>query len=473
MNANAQKNGLSYFTKAIISMVVCSAVTLLSAIIKLLIFCGKSYYIEYLFFSIAFVIISFAHFLHLSKTRIKLLRSPKNFALVHTINATCYIACIYLEIVSIYAMPILLASLLIAQLSTGKDSFSANLFISTKMAMTLFVQYLINGNSLAPIAVMFLSSLIFGSIAAYWVSSGAKRLIYLTKALLVTIGCVLLIIGLSLAFGDSAKMFIERRLLVILVISTVAQSFVAISLQPVLESIFNLVTNSRLVELIDHNSPLIKKLIEEAPGTFTHSLAVANFAEMCASAIGENPYLARACAYYHDIGKLSNPMYFKENQADSNPHDELLPEVSADIIRSHTTEGKRMCEEYRIPNEILDVTIQHHGTLPILMFYNKAKQLTDGEVDLNEYCYRGIKPETKIAAIIMICDSGEAAIRAMDNPDGEKVDKLLKSLIDERIRLGQFDNCNITLSELTKIRETIINGYGGQYHKRLTYPDGK
>ena len=151
----------------------------------------------------------------------------------------------------------------------------------------------------------------------------------------------------------------------------------------------------------------------------------------------------------------------------------MLPEVSAEIIRGHTIEGLKLCRKYRIPEEISHVTVQHHGTLLIPVFYEKAKKLTDGEVDPYEYSYHGVTPVTKIAAIIMICDSGEAAIRAMDKPNGEKVDKLIKSLIDSRIAAGQFDNCDISLRDLNTVRRTIVNSFGGMYHERLKYPDGK
>ena len=132
-----------------------------------------------------------------------------------------------------------------------------------------------------------------------------------------------------------------------------------------------------------------------------------------------------------------------------------------------------MCDQYHIPPEVSNVTVQHHGTLPIYIFFNKAKQLTDGAVDIADYSYHGHTPVSKIAAIIMLCDSSEAAIRAMDNPDPERVDKLLRKLISDRIEGGQFDDCDISLRDLDTIRQTIISAYGGQFHKRLRYPGGE
>jgi putative nucleotidyltransferase with HDIG domain len=238
------------------------------------------------------------------------------------------------------------------------------------------------------------------------------------------------------------------------------------------EKTFNLLTNARLIDLTDHNFPLIKRLITETPGTFNHALNVANFAEVCATAIGDNPYLARAAAYYHDIGKLANPQFFKENQSGDNPHDSLLPEVSAEIIRSHTVEGLALCKKYRIPKEIALVTLEHHGTMAITMFLDKAKKLTDGEVDIRQYSYSGVTPTTKIAAIIMICDIAEAALRA-GQQDLDKVEEMVSSMIWQRVKNGQFDNCDITIKELTIIKDTIMSAHSGVYHKRLKYPDGK
>ena len=256
-------------------------------------------------------------------------------------------------------------------------------------------------------------------------------------------------------------------------ISAFGPVLVGMLLQPIFESIFNIITNTKLNELIDNNAPLIKMLINDALGTFNHSLAVASFAEVCALRIGENPYLAKACAYYHDVGKTKNPTFFTENQSGYNPHDELLPEVSAKILRAHTTDGFELCKKYRIPIEVAAVTVQHHGTLPMAVFYAKAKKLTDGEVDIREYSYHGQTPVTKIAAIIMICDACEAALRSRNKPTAAEVDALVSGIINDRIARKQFDNCDITMRDLNVIKQTIIGLYGGVYHERISYPSGK
>ncbi|MCI9031520.1 MAG: HDIG domain-containing protein [Clostridia bacterium] len=396
----------------------------------------------------------------------------RELSAVSTAMAIGYTLCLCLSLLSVYLMPIAVTAFLIAPIARRRDAFVCSLATVIMVTWTMLIG--INGGidvALADLLPMFLVGILSGTLASYTVSTDTNRLSYVVKGVVIGAGGVAVFFLFFLVRWQLMDFVFD---LPYMAIALAVQALTGLALQPVIERVFNLVTNSRLVELADRNSPLIKRLMNEALGTFSHSMSVANFAEMCAVAIGENPYLARACAYYHDVGKLANPMYFKENQAgQANPHDDLLPEVSAEIIRGHTTEGLKLCRRYRIPDEVSHVTVQHHGTLSIPVFYNKAQKLTDGEVDPYEYSYHGITPVTKIAAIIMICDSGEAAIRAMDNPTGERVDKLLKSLIDSRIAAGQFDNCDITLRDLNTVRRTIVESFGGVYHQRLKYPDGK
>ena len=224
-------------------------------------------------------------------------------------------------------------------------------------------------------------------------------------------------------------------------------------------------------ELIEHKAKLIRKLIQQAPGTFNHAIVVSNIAEACALAIGEDALLARTCAYYHDIGKLRRPEFFKENQADNeNPHDDLTPELSANIIKSHTQDGYDLIVKARLPKEIADVCLEHHGTLPILYFYGKAKKYTDGEVDIAQFCYAGPKPKTKIAAIVMIADGCEAAARTLQDRSRENVKKVVRQIVNDRMQLGQFEDCEITLNEINIIIHTVVNHLTGVYHSRIEYP---
>jgi putative nucleotidyltransferase with HDIG domain len=242
-------------------------------------------------------------------------------------------------------------------------------------------------------------------------------------------------------------------------------------LLPIFEAIFKKVSHFKYSELTDHKATLIKKLIKNAPGTFNHSIVVSNIAEACAAAIDEDSLLARTCAYYHDIGKLRRPEFFKENQTDGiNPHDDLTPELSANIIKSHALDGSKLAEKHRLPKEIADICVQHHGTLPIIYFYDKAKKFTDGDVDIMQFCYPGPKPKSKIAAIIMIADGCEAAARALQDRSRENVTKVVRQIVNDRMALGQFEDCEITLKELNIIIHTVVNNLTGVYHSRVEYP---
>lgn len=243
---------------------------------------------------------------------------------------------------------------------------------------------------------------------------------------------------------------------------------------PFYEKLFNVVTNYRLSEITDHKYPPIKRLIDEANGTFNHSLTVSTLAESCATAIGENALLARAAAYYHDIGKLKQPEYFSENQKDYNPHSELSPELSTDIIRSHAHDGAVYINKYHLPKILADVAEQHHGTLLIRYFYSEASKYTEEKLNEKDFSYPGPTPQTKIAAIIMICDGCEAAVRSLNDRSHANVAKMVQSIIDERlIRFRQFDDCDITIRELDIIRDTITQCLGGVYHDRVKYPELK
>ena len=304
-----------------------------------------------------------------------------------------------------------------------------------------------------------------GIIAIYLMNNVYSRLKLITRAWTISLPTVLFVLITLLDVElDTTKSFICGACSGLLTVA------LFVILLPIFEGVFQRVSSFKLAELTDHKSRLINKMINEAPGTFNHSIVVSNIAEACAIAIDEDSLLARTCAYYHDIGKIRRPEYFKENQSDENPHSELTPELSTNIIKSHTIDGYQLAIKNRLPKIIADVCLQHHGTMPILYFYDKAKKLTDGEVDIMQYSYSGPKPQTKIAAIIMIADGCEAATRSLKNRSRENVMKTVRKIVSERMELGQFDECEITIKELNIIIHTVVNNLTGVYHKRIEYP---
>ncbi len=253
----------------------------------------------------------------------------------------------------------------------------------------------------------------------------------------------------------------------------VMSAVIFLAVLPICENAFNCLTAFRLRELTSSDAKILKMLKNEAPGTYNHSMMVAQLAEASAAAIGENVDYARAAALYHDVGKLHYPEHFTENQGDYNLHDELTPELSADIIRSHAKDGYNLIRTQRLPEFFADVAIQHHGTMPIRYFYAKALKMTDGELNIEDFSYMGPKPQTKIAAIIMICDAAEAAVRAAGARSPEEAEKPIRAVIEERMDLEQFAECDITLADLTKIRYALVNALTGVYHHRIKYPNIK
>ena len=231
-------------------------------------------------------------------------------------------------------------------------------------------------------------------------------------------------------------------------------------------------TDFKLAEVCGLNQPVLRKMSEDAPGTFNHSLTVANLAENCAIAIGLDPYMARACAYYHDIGKMNDPLYFSENQTGYNPHDDLIPEVSVAKIRRHTRDGYEQLRKMRFPDEVCNAALEHHGDSPIMYFYTKATKL-GGNVDIADFRYDCPTPTTKYSVIIMICDICESMTRAVQPESEEALEKSVDKVIKDKMADGQFENVDITLKELDKIKNTIVKVIPGMLHKRIDYAKAK
>jgi len=243
-------------------------------------------------------------------------------------------------------------------------------------------------------------------------------------------------------------------------------------LLPVSESLFGILTDVRLLELSNADLPVLGQLALRAPGTNQHSHAVGQLAEEAARDIGANCLLTRIGALYHDIGKLASPEYFIENQRGDNPHDRLRPSQSARIITSHVTYGLKLANEIGLPSQIADFIPQHHGTRTLHFFLRKAQaQAAEGEtVDEREFRYPGPKPQFKEAAIMMLADSCEAAARSLLRPDPETIRTIVNKIFDAIVSDGQLDECDLSLRELTKVRESITASLVSIYHARVDYP---
>ena len=376
------------------------------------------------------------------------------------------------------ARPLVFFSLMVAMLLKRKEA----IFTNTVYVLTLFIF----NRFLNSADVTLGTSEAFGTIPM--VESFSSLLtcfccgiigIIVLKHIKTRIGCVLLalvlflpvtVINLVVQLPESMTLSGALDIVLYCAFDSVLSVLAFMFFLPLFEIMFSELTPFRLRELTSDHAKLIARLKVQAPGTYNHSLVVAQLAEMCASAIGENSELARAAAFYHDIGKLKNPEYFAENQTDYNFHSELTPELSVDIIRSHARDGAKLIKKNGLPDFFADVAIQHHGTLPIKYFYAKALKMSDGELNLTTYSYSGPTPTSKIAAIIMIADAAEAATRSLPDRSPANVESLVRSLIEERLDLEQFDDCNITMRELSIVKSTVVNQLTGVYHSRVQYP---
>lgn len=255
-------------------------------------------------------------------------------------------------------------------------------------------------------------------------------------------------------------------------VNALLSAILAMGFLPVFELFTGITTDQTLLEWADPNQSLLKRLSMEAPGTYAHTINVANLAEAAATAVGANGLLCRVGLYYHDVGKMLKPHYFVENQPDArNPHDRLKPDTSAAIVKEHVTEGYRMAREANVPDLVADFIPEHHGTQKIGFFWEKAvEEYGEENLDPEDFSYPGPRPRSKETAIAMLADSVESATRALQDPTAERVRDLIENLVDAKIADGQLDESPLTLREIRQIKEQFIKVLSGIYHHRIDYP---
>lgn len=257
----------------------------------------------------------------------------------------------------------------------------------------------------------------------------------------------------------------------------IVSGVITVGVAPIVETIFGYTTDIKLLELANLDHPILKEMLVKAPGTYHHSMMVGNLAEQGARAIGVNPLLARVSAYYHDIGKITKPQYFIENQmSGNNRHDKLTPSMSSLILVSHVKDGVEIANEHKLGNKIIDIIKQHHGTRLINFFYQKAKEQQNAEmheVDECDFRYLGPKPQTKEAGIVMLADAVEAASRALDDPTPARIKGLVQKIVNEIFIDGQLDECELTLKDLNAVAKSFTIALNAIYHHRIEYPEGR
>lgn len=376
--------------------------------------------------------------------------------------------CLLGRIANSYLVPLILCPLLITALLGLRVGVVCN------AALTILVAALAAGGSdefSEKVAVILISGLLSGTVAAMMMNRKTSRLWVLFSGLtgcavdFVSILCIGLMTSSEL---NGALVNAGWR-----AGGSAVGTLLCIALQPLLEMIFNMPTPMKLMELSNPNQPLLRRLLLEAPGTYHHCTIVASIAEAAAEAIGANPLICRVGGYYHDVGKLKRPSYFTENQSGGvNIHDHTDPYVSAAIITAHTRDGVALARAYRLPRAIQQIIAEHHGNTPVMFFYHKALQQANGKpVDINNFRYDGRPPRTKEGAIVMLCDTIEAAVRAMKNPTTDGIEEFIVKLVRGKLEDGQLNDCPLTLRDIDRICAAATQVLLGVFHERIEYPD--
>lgn len=420
----------------------------------------KSNVSSFLALAILVALILFIQFSYIYKERVDVFKNTKLITLISSINIIALGLSMGLNIISPYIIPVVCGAILMTILIDYRISLVTNLL------NLIFISIIVGFNP--SIILLSILSIILGSTAVKKVQQ-RNDIIYSTGYIAVIIGVLALTIGM-ISSNNLKENFIQTGYTLI---GVVLSGILAVGLLPFFESIFDVVTNIKLLELSNPNQPLMKKLIMEAPGTYHHSMMVANLAEAAAELVGGNPVIARVGAYYHDIGKTKRPYFFGENQIGrDNPHDKITPNLSTLIILSHTKDGLEMAKEQKIPKVIQDIIVQHHGTTLVKYFYFKAKKEAENpdEIKEEDFRYPGPIPNTKESGILMLADSVEASVRSITDPTKGKIEEMVNNIINDKLNNRQLVDCDLTLKDIEIIRKSFLKTLDGIYHHRIEYP---
>lgn len=424
---------------------------------------GETDYSSYCGIGILIALMEGLVILYLYKFSKDVLKSRNNVILICTLVIIELLITKFISIYNLsgYLVPTAFVSMLAAILI--KPRFAIVLNIAVSVFAALMLQYNID---------TFVVALIGGCVGAIIASRMHQRNDLIVAGLMVGVIDSMSILGTSLINSTFSKTVAMQTILGL--VNGGVSSILTLGLLPFYETVFKIVTPMKLLELSNPNQPLLKKLLFEAPGTYHHSVLVGNLAEAAVEAVGGNSLLARVGSYYHDIGKIKRPYFFKENQlSNENPHDKMAPSLSTLIITNHIKDGVELAKKYKLPEIIIDMIKQHHGTTLVKYFYVKAVNDKDPHDAISEqqYRYEGPKPNNRESGILMLADSVEAAVRSIPSPSKGGIDETVKKIIKDKIDDNQLDECDLTLKDLKKINEAFLKVLNGIYHDRIEYPD--
>ena len=424
---------------------------------------SKDYIYTYIILFFYFLFVLILQYIYMKNENNKILNNTKLVFLILLLNLLSLIIARVFTLVSVFLIPIACTPILMTVFLGSKISIIINSF------NLLFIGIIIGFDPqiiLVAIVANIISSLTLKKV------NQRNDILYSTAYLAVSSAIIVLSSGILLSNNI-------KRILIDVALATggaFISGILAMGLLPFLESSFNLVTNMKLLELSNPNNLLLKRLLMEAPGTYHHSIMVANLAEVAAEEVGANPMLVRVGAYYHDIGKIKRPFFFGENQLGGvNPHDKISPALSTTIIISHVKDGLELAKEYDVPTIVTDMIAQHHGTTLVKYFYYTLKNNSENPdlIKEDDFRYPGPKPQTKEAAIIMMADSVEAAVRSIQEPTLDKIEAMVNNIIKDKLNSNQLNECDLTFKDLEVIKACFLKVLKGIYHHRIEYPTEK
>lgn len=421
---------------------------------------NKSEWYIYLSLAIVIVLVLSIENYFIFKYQQDIFNDFRKLLLLNLISCISIILTRSLSLVSPFLVPLAFAPMIITLLLNHRISLKVNLI------NIVFISAAVNFN--IEITLIAVINVLVGALI---IQKLQQRNDVFYSCLYLAIINLLATISIGFLLSNNTKDVLVQACFAI--VGTVLSAILTIGLLPLFESAFDIVTTIKLLELSNPNNPLLKKLLMEAPGTYHHSILVANLAELAAEEVGANPVLARVSSYYHDVGKIKRPYFFKENQISvENPHDKLTPNLSALIITSHVRDGLDLAKDYRLPKVIQDIMLQHHGTSLVKYFYVIAKNKSEKPEDISDedFTYPGEIPQSKEAGIVMLADSVEASVRSLKEPDKARIENMVNNIIKTRLDEGQLNNCDLTLKDLNKIKAAFIKSMLGIYHQRIEYP---
>ena len=421
------------------------------------------YLYVYIVLAVFVGIIMFLQYNYIDRNYSEIFKNTKKITLISVINLMTLVFARTIGLVSPFLIPFACAPILLTLLINYKISIVISI-------LNVIVISIATGFDAQVMMLGVISSILGATLLKKM--QHRNELLYSTIYLSI-VGVIITVSTGILISSNLREVLIKSG---ITFIGGVLSGIFALGILPFLEGTFNEVTTLKLLELSNPNHPLLKKLLIEAPGTYHHSMLVANLAEMASEEVGANSVIVRIGSYYHDVGKTERPYFFGENQmGGENPHNHMTPNLSAKIIISHVKDGIELARKYNLPKVIQDIIGEHHGTTLVKYFYYTMKNNSENpeEVKEEDYRYPGPIPNSKEAGIIMLADSVEAAVRSIKEPSEDKIKEMINNIISDKLSCGQLNDCNLTIKDIEKIKKCFLTALNGIYHHRIEYPKEK